>query len=39
MDIFFKYLKAPIYWCFKKQTIVALSSCETEYITTAEAAY
>ena len=25
---FFKYLKAPISWCSKKQTVVALSSCE-----------
>jgi len=28
MDIFFKYLKVPISLCSKKQTVVALSSCE-----------
>ena len=37
MDIFFKYLKASISWCSKKQIVVALSSCEAEYITAAEA--
>ena len=28
----FKFLKAPISWCFKKQPIVALSTCKAEYI-------
>ncbi|RDX77397.1 Copia protein, partial [Mucuna pruriens] len=34
----FKYLDAPISWCSKKQSVVALSSCEAEYIGSAEAA-
>lgn len=28
----FIYLGAPISWCFKKQLVVALSTCEAEYI-------
>lgn len=29
---FFKYLGCPISWCSKKQPVVALSTCEPEYI-------
>ncbi|CAJ2637099.1 unnamed protein product [Trifolium pratense] len=29
---FFKFLKAPVAWCSRKQPVVALSSCEAEYI-------
>ncbi|CAJ2645382.1 unnamed protein product [Trifolium pratense] len=29
---FFKYLNASVAWCSRKQPIVALSSCEAEYI-------
>jgi len=28
----FKFLNAPISWCVKKQPVVALSTCESEYI-------
>jgi len=28
----FKFLNAPISWCAKKQPVVALSTCESEYI-------
>ncbi|MCH82412.1 gag-pol polyprotein [Trifolium medium] len=34
----FKFLNAPISWCSKKQPVVALSSCEAEYIAYAFAA-
>lgn len=34
----FKLLNAPISWCSKKQPMVALSSCEAEYIAAAYAA-
>ncbi|WVY99219.1 hypothetical protein V8G54_031370 [Vigna mungo] len=34
----FKLLGASISWCSKKQSVVALSSCEAEYISAAEAA-
>ncbi|CAJ2657083.1 unnamed protein product [Trifolium pratense] len=29
---FFKYLNASVAWCSRKQPVVALSSCEAEYI-------
>ncbi|WVY89158.1 hypothetical protein V8G54_034672 [Vigna mungo] len=35
---FLKYVGAPISWCSKKQNMVALSSCEAEYIAFAETA-
>ena len=28
----FHFLEAPISWCYKKQPVVALSTCEAEYI-------
>jgi len=28
----FKFLNAPISWCAKKQPVVTLSTCESEYI-------
>jgi len=28
----FKFLNAPISWCAKKQPVVELSTCESEYI-------
>ena len=31
----FKFLGGPISWCSKKQSVVALSTCETEYIPSA----
>ncbi|PNX70198.1 cationic amino acid transporter 1-like protein, partial [Trifolium pratense] len=34
----FKFLDAPISWCSKKQPVIALSSCEAEYIACAFAA-
>ncbi|GAU37611.1 hypothetical protein TSUD_365320 [Trifolium subterraneum] len=34
----FKFLHAPISWCSKKQPVIALSSCEAEYIACAFAA-
>lgn len=34
----FKLSNAPISWCSKKQPVVALSSCEAEYIATSYAA-
>ncbi|CAJ2668729.1 unnamed protein product [Trifolium pratense] len=34
----FKYLNAPISWCSRKQPVIALSSCEAEYIACAFAA-
>ena len=34
----FKFLGAPISWCSKKQHVVALSSCEVEYIAACYAA-
>lgn len=34
----FKFLNAPISWCSKKQPVVALSSCEAEYIAVSYAA-
>lgn len=34
----FKFLNAPISWCSKKQPVVALSSCEAEYIAASYAA-
>lgn len=29
------YLRALIFWCYKKQLVIALSTCEVEYITSA----
>lgn len=34
----FKFLGAPMSWCSKKQSMVALSSCEAEYVLGAAAA-
>lgn len=34
----FKLLDAPISWCSKKQPVIALSSCEAEYVTGSHAA-
>jgi len=34
----FKYMNVPVSWCSKKQNVVALSSCEVEYIASVEAA-
>ncbi|GAU30142.1 hypothetical protein TSUD_360350 [Trifolium subterraneum] len=28
----FKFQNAPVSWCSKKQSVIALSSCETEYV-------
>ncbi|KAK2454958.1 hypothetical protein QL285_002459 [Trifolium repens] len=28
----FKFQGAPVSWCYKKQPVIALSSCETEYV-------
>lgn len=35
----FMYLGVSISWCSKKQLVVALSTCETEYIASALSAY
>ncbi|WVY90044.1 hypothetical protein V8G54_035558 [Vigna mungo] len=35
-DYFIQYGGAPISWCSKKQSVVALSTCEAEYIASAE---
>ena len=35
----FKFLEAPISWCSKKQLVVALSTCEAEYIARSFVAY
>ncbi|KHM99778.1 Copia protein, partial [Glycine soja] len=35
----FKFGTTPISWCSKKKSVVALSTCEVEYIATAMAAY
>ncbi|WVZ23704.1 hypothetical protein V8G54_002248 [Vigna mungo] len=32
----FKLMGAPVSWCSRKQSVVALSSCKTEYISAAE---
>lgn len=31
-EYFFKYLGGPISWCSEKKPVVALSTCEAEYI-------
>jgi hypothetical protein len=28
----FEFQNAPVSWCSKKQSVIALSSCETEYV-------
>ncbi|MCI48121.1 hypothetical protein A2U01_0069364, partial [Trifolium medium] len=28
----FKFQNAPVSWCYKKQSVIALSSCEAEYV-------
>ncbi|GAU25674.1 hypothetical protein TSUD_266010 [Trifolium subterraneum] len=28
----FKFQNAPVSWCYKKQSVIALFSCETEYV-------
>lgn len=38
MGYLFEFAGAPISWCSKKQTVVALSSCEAEYISACSAA-
>ncbi|GAU25767.1 hypothetical protein TSUD_222240 [Trifolium subterraneum] len=31
-DYVFKFQNAPVSWCSKKQSVIALSSCEAEYV-------
>ncbi|XP_057435865.1 secreted RxLR effector protein 161-like [Lotus japonicus] len=38
MGYIFTFAGAPISWCSKKQSVVALSTCEAEYISTCSAA-